>query len=55
MTQLDRRAFLATTAAAAVAPSVGRAETGWASRSAVPWPTQEIYCAAHDGNITVAA
>lgn len=54
MTQLDRRAFLATTAAVAVAPSVGHAGTGWTSRSAMPWPTQEIYCAAHDGNITVA-
>jgi len=54
MSQMDRRAFLATTAAAAVVPSVSRAEAGWTSRSSMPWVTQEIYCAAHDGGITVA-
>ncbi|GAA0769414.1 Kelch repeat-containing protein [Brevundimonas olei] len=51
---LHRRTFLAVGAAVAAAPVVSRAETGWTPRASMPWPTQEIYCAAQDGSITVA-
>lgn len=51
---MHRRAFLAAGAAVAAAPSVSRAETGWTPRASMAWPTQEIYCAALDGSITVA-
>src|SRR5690606_13680244 len=51
---LLRRTFLAVGAAVAAAPVVSRAETGWTPRASMPWPTQEIYCAAQDGSITVA-
>lgn len=51
---LHRRTFLAVGAAVAAAPVVSRAETGWTPRVSMPWPTQEIYCAAQDGSITVA-
>lgn len=54
MIQIDRRAFLATTAAAAAVPSISRAEAGWTPRAAMPWPTQEIYCAVHEGTVVVA-
>lgn len=51
---LHRRTFLAVGAAVTAAPVVSRAETGWTPRASMPWPTQEIYCAAQDGSITVA-
>jgi len=51
---LHRRTFLAAVAAVAAAPVVSRAETGWTPRASMPWPTQEIYCAAQDGSITIA-
>jgi len=51
---MHRRAFLAASAAVAAAPAVARAETGWTPRASMSWPTQEIYCAALDGSITVA-
>lgn len=51
---LHRRSFLAASAAVAAAPAVSRAETGWTPRASMAWPTQEIYCAALDGAITVA-
>lgn len=51
---LHRRTFLAVGAAVAAAPVVSRAETGWTPRASMLWPTQEIYCAAQDGSITVA-
>lgn len=51
---MHRRTFLAASAAVAAAPAVARAETGWTPRASMSWPTQEIYCAALDGEITVA-
>lgn len=51
---MHRRTFLAASAAVAAAPAVARAETDWTPRASMPWPTQEIYCAALDGAITVA-
>lgn len=59
MSQIDRRVFLATAAAAAAVPAACQAadtvsEGGWTTRCAMPWPTQEIYCAVLDGRITVA-
>ena len=51
---LHRRTFLAVGAAVTAAPVVSRAETGWTPRASMPWPTQEIYCAAQDGSITIA-
>ncbi|WP_051130196.1 Kelch repeat-containing protein [Brevundimonas naejangsanensis] len=51
---MHRRTFLAASAAVAVAPAVACAETGWTPRASMSWPTQEIYCAALDGEITVA-
>ncbi|MFK0299139.1 Kelch repeat-containing protein [Brevundimonas sp. NPDC090276] len=51
---MHRRIFLAASAAVAAVPAVARAETGWTPRASMPWPTQEIYCAALDGLITVA-
>lgn len=56
MTQIDRRAFMATAAAASLVPAaaVSAREAGWTSRASLPWPVQEIYGAAHDGKIVVA-
>ena len=54
MSQIDRRAFIASTAAAAALPRLSEAVEGWSARSPMPWVTQEIYCAAHEGAITVA-
>lgn len=51
---MHRRTFLAASAAVAAAPALARAETGWTPRASMSWPTQEIYCAALDGAITVA-
>lgn len=54
MSQIHRRAFLATTAAAATLPGRSLAAESWTAKAAMPWATQEIYCAALDGLITVA-
>jgi len=59
MSQIDRRAFLATAAASAAVPAACRAadvvtESGWTSRSPMPWAVQEIYCAVLDGRIVTA-
>lgn len=54
MTQLDRRAFLAATAAAAALPSVATAREGWTTRASLPWAIQEIYAAEHGGRIVMA-
>ncbi|MGO4409890.1 MULTISPECIES: Kelch repeat-containing protein [unclassified Brevundimonas] len=54
MSQIDRRAFLAVTAAATALPGLARASDGWTVRSSMPWATQEIYCAAHEGTVVVA-
>ena len=51
---LHRRTFLYAGAAVAAAPSESLAQTGWAPRASMSWPTQEIYSAALDGRITVA-
>lgn len=52
---LDRRIFLAAAVAATALPAGARAETAvWRPRVSMPWATQEIYCAALDGAITVA-
>ncbi|MBD7940267.1 Kelch repeat-containing protein [Brevundimonas guildfordensis] len=51
---MHRRTFLAASAAVAAAPAVARAEAGWTPRASMSWPTQEIYCAALNGEITVA-
>ena len=57
MTRIDRRAFMAASASAAVlgaAPSVRAREAGWSARAALPWIAQEIYAAAHEGKIVTA-
>ncbi|WP_312147507.1 kelch repeat-containing protein [Brevundimonas sp.] len=54
MSQIHRRAFLATAAAAATLPGRSFAAESWTAKAAMPWATQEIYCAALDGLITVA-
>lgn len=51
---LDRRCFLAVSAAAAALPSVAGAQSGWTRRAPMPWVAQEIYCAARDGQVVVA-
>ena len=51
---LDRRRFLAVSAAAAALPSVAGAQSGWTRRAPMPWVAQEIYCAAMDGQVVVA-
>jgi len=50
MTQLDRRAFMASAAAATLAPASATAQpaSGWSGRASMPWPAQEIYAAALD-------
>jgi N-acetylneuraminic acid mutarotase len=52
---MDRRALLASALAmsAAPAPAVAR-QAAWRERSPMPWATQEIYCAVHDGRIVTA-
>lgn len=54
MSQIHRRAFLASTAAATALPGLAHAAGGWTVRSPMPWTTQEIYCAAHEGTVVVA-
>ncbi|MDQ8029330.1 MAG: hypothetical protein REJ23_11430 [Brevundimonas sp.] len=57
MTRIDRRAFMAASASAAVIGAGSRAqarEAGWTSRASLPWAAQEIYAAVHDGRIVTA-
>lgn len=58
MSQIDRRAFIASATALGLAPAVARAQeaTGpqWTTLSPLPWAVQEIYCAVTDGRILVA-
>ena len=58
MTRIDRRAFMAASAASAAvigAGSVARAqEGGWTTRAPLPWIAQEIYAAVLDGRIVTA-
>ena len=58
MTRIDRRAFMAASAASAAvigAGSVARAqEGGWTTRASLPWIAQEIYAAVLDGRIVTA-
>lgn len=55
MIRLDRRSLLALTAAAAAAPALAQArQVGWSPRADMPWATQEIYAAVHDGRIWTA-
>lgn len=58
MTQIDRRAFIASATALGLAPAVARAQaaTGpqWTTLSPLPWAVQEIYAAVWDGRIVTA-
>lgn len=58
MTRIDRRAFMAASAASAAvigAGSPARArEGGWTTRASLPWIAQEIYAAVLDGRIVTA-
>jgi len=60
MTQLDRRLFLAASAAALASPAwagpalARSAPPAWTARAELPWPVQEIYCAVRGDEIVVA-
>ncbi|WP_374596739.1 Kelch repeat-containing protein [Brevundimonas sp.] len=58
MTQIDRRALIASVTALSLAPNVARAQaaTGpqWTTLSPLPWAVQEIYAAVWDGRIVTA-
>lgn len=56
MTQIDRRAFLAASAALAATPGLTAVSrtAGWTARAPMPWPAQEIYAAAWRGRVVVA-
>lgn len=58
MSQIDRRAFIATATTLGLVPAVARAQevTGpqWTTPSPLPWPVQEIYAAVWDGRIVTA-
>ncbi|WP_343793137.1 Kelch repeat-containing protein [Brevundimonas kwangchunensis] len=59
MTHLDRRLFLAASAAALTpalaTPAVARqTPSGWTTRAAMPWTAQEVYCAVRGDGIVVA-
>ena len=56
MITLDRRVFLAAAGAAAALPcaATAQASDGWTSRTALPWPVQEIYGVEWAGMAVVA-
>ena len=58
MSQIDRRAFIASATALGLVPVVAQAQeaTGpqWTTLSPLPWPVQEIYAAVWDGRIVTA-
>ena len=58
MTRIDRRAFMAVSAASAAVIGAGSRvqakEAGWTARASLPWMAQEIYAAVHEGKIVTA-
>lgn len=58
MTRIDRRAFMAASAASAAMIGAGSRvlaqEPGWTPRASLPWAVQEIYAAVWDGKIVTA-
>jgi N-acetylneuraminic acid mutarotase len=55
MTGIDRRQFLAASAAAALPFSTRTAQaSAWEARTPLPWPVQEIYAAVWNGRIVTA-
>lgn len=58
MSQIDRRAFIASATALGLVPVTGRAQEvigpQWAPISPLPWAVQEIYAAVWDGRIVTA-
>lgn len=58
MTRIDRRAFMAASAASAAVIGAGSRvqarEAGWTTRASLPWIVQEIYAAVWDGKIVTA-
>lgn len=58
MTQLDRRALIASAASAAAlaaAPAARAQAPEWETWPEMPWPAQEIYAALWGGRIAVRA